>query len=85
MDNYESKVDCDNISNAFLGSVGTNDILEDIKPSNTLMNNSRYVDILNDWNWSTVLVNDNGVSADDIAIDSLGNIYIVGTIDGQPD
>ena len=69
----------------FLGSVGTNDILEDnIKPSNTLMNNSRYVDILDDWNWSTVLVNENGVSADDIAIDSLGNIYIVGTIDGQP-
>ena len=70
----------------FLGSVGTNDILEDnIKPSNTLMNNSRYVDILDDWNWSTVLVNENGVSADDIAIDSLGNIYIVGTIDGQPE
>ena len=35
----------------FVGSVGTDDILEDnIKPSNTLMNNSRYVDILNDWN-----------------------------------
>ena len=51
----------------FLGSVGTDDILEDnIKPSNTLMNNSRYVDILNDWNWSSVLVNENGVSADDI-------------------
>jgi len=32
----------------FLGSVGTNDILED--SVNTLMNNSRYVDILNDWN-----------------------------------
>ena len=35
----------------FLGSVGTNDILEDsVNSSNTLLNNSRYVDILNDWN-----------------------------------
>ena len=47
----------------FLGSVGTNDILED--SVNTLMNNSRYVDILNDWNQSTVLVDETGISADD--------------------
>lgn len=70
----------------FAGSAGTNDILDDsVKPSKTLMNNSRYVDIMDNWNWSTVLVNSNGVSADDIATDSQGNIYVVGTIDGQPE
>ena len=70
----------------FLGSVGTSELLDNsVEPSHTLMNNSRYVDIMNNWNWSTVLVNSHGVSADDIATDSMGNIYIVGTIEGQPE
>ena len=70
----------------FVGSVGTSELLDNsVEPSHTLMNNSRYVDIMNNWNWSTVLVNSHGVSADDIATDSMGNIYIVGTIEGQPE
>jgi hypothetical protein len=70
----------------FLGSVGTSELLDNsVETSHTLMNNSRYVDIMNNWNWSTVLVNSHGVSADDIATDSMGNIYIVGTIEGQPE
>ena len=59
----------------FVGSVGTSELLDNsVEPSHTLMNNSRYVDIMNNWNWSTVLVNSHGVSADDIATDSMGNI-----------
>ena len=51
-------------------------------PAKSLMNNSRYQDIMSNWDWSETLANDYGVSADDIATDSSGNIYIVGTMQG---
>ena len=72
-DNMNRKIIAILLVMLFAGSGGTNDILDDsVKPSKTLMNNSRYVDIMDNWNWSTVLVNSNGVSADDIATDSQG-------------
>ena len=54
-------------------------------PAKSLMSNSRYQDIMSNWDWSETLANDYGVSADDIAMDSSGNIYIVGTMQGDLD
>ena len=51
--------------------------------SKSLLNNSSYLDIMSNWDWSETLANDYGITADDMALDSFGNIYIVGTMQGD--